>query len=255
VKVYSTVVDGTTTVTTLRAVIAQRDTIASDLPAVLVAPRVARRLAPDAPRFETEVVVAGFGRRVTGKDRLAVERAVAGAIGTPMFETAFTDITRGDWRVRPGDHRTDEIEMIGPRNTDDVASLALAGGLVALTGLAVVLAAVAMAHRHEREVLEALGITRSGAAAMLAVQGSLVGLVGTVSGGLIGTAGTLFGLWRYNTHGRFDGEDLAAIPIRFPLALIFTLAALPLVAGAVGWTIGFLRQSGDPVVRAQRLAW
>ena len=211
------------------------------LPAVLVP----RTLVPPGIRSNVAGAVVAFDRR----PRETQVVAVASATGLATV--------RGDQPVDlAATNRTDDTGAVWIRSSGDVVGLVATLGTATVAALVLAQLVMALTHRRDDDLLAVLGARRSALTAVAAVRGVLVALVATAVGASVGIGGTLIGLARYRSTGRFAEVDaLLPVPTRWPIPMVVGLVALPLVAGAIGAALARWRPQADPTTRAERLAW
>jgi putative ABC transport system permease protein len=128
--------------------------------------------------------------------------------------------------------------------------LELVAVLIGLFGIAAGISAQVLARRGEFGVLRHLGFTRSQIAAMLAIEGVVLGATGVVVGLLTGAAVSLILIYVVNRQSFHWSMDLAA-----PGTLLTALSAV-LVAAAAGIAVVSGRQAmSTEVVKAVKEDW
>ncbi|MEO6627692.1 MAG: hypothetical protein ABIP03_03910 [Aquihabitans sp.] len=226
---------------TLPARLAGRRGVPAGLPAVLVP-----RSMLQNPTFEPSVsLLARFPTRPS--DHLV------GALTKSLGQAP----RRGDAPLAGAKgNRSDQMSSVWVRTNTEVWGLLLPLVLAALVINWIAQAGVALAHRHEDEVLDVLGAGRPMRWRLGAVRGLVLGLTGTVVGAAVGGGATVLGLTRYNRRLNHDPfAQLTAIPISMPISVVAGLAALVIVSTAVGAILAATRRQSATTTRAERLAW
>ena len=122
--------------------------------------------------------------------------------------------------------------------------------LVGLFGLSSSLGAIVLARRREFGMLRHLGVTRGQVAAMLAAEGGLLSLLGTLAGLACGAAISLVLVFVVNRQSFNWGMELHP-----PYALLATLGALVVLLGAFTAYVSGREATGMGAVRAVRDDW
>ena len=211
------------------------------LPAVLVP----RSMLPN-PTFAPSVsLLALFPKRPSNHLIAALTKSLGQA---PRRGDALVAGAKGN--------RSDQMSSVWVRTNTEVWELLPPLLLAALVINWIAQAGVALAHRHEDEVLDVLGSGRLMRWRLGAVRGFVLGLAGTVVGAAVGGGATVVGLTRYNRRLERDPlAQLTAIPISMPISVVAGLAALVIVSTAVGAVVAATRRQSATTTRAERLAW
>lgn len=122
--------------------------------------------------------------------------------------------------------------------------------LVGLFGLSSSLGAIVLARRREFGVLRHLGVTRSQVSAMLAAEGALLSLLGSLSGLACGAAISLVLVFVVNRQSFNWSMELHP-----PYALLGVLAAVVVLLGGVTAWVSGREATGMAAVRAVRDDW
>lgn len=189
---------------------------------------------------------AAVGRR----DRVVryAERPTAEQLRDLARAFPDADVHRGEQRVDlTRRDRSDRTSIIWVREASDVRRLALGLGAMAAVALAAALLSLRLAVRREEAVLHLLGARRRTRVAVSAVRGGALAAVATAAGASIAVAGTWWGVHWYDTRTRVDAAVvLGPIGWSFPSATFLSLAAIPVLAGAIGGALGLVGRTAPP---------
>jgi putative ABC transport system permease protein len=173
-----------------------------------------------------------------------------------------TDVTAAGSAVRdllpPGtehDMRTPrELRQLSLAAFDRTFAITYLLELVAVTiglfGIAAGISAQVLARRSEFGALRHLGFTRGQIAAMLAIEGSVLGALGVIVGLLAGSVISLILIYVVNRQSFHWSMDLSA-----PAGLLFGLSAALIAAAALIAVVSGRQAMGGEVVRAVREDW
>ena len=266
IDVYDYLSDRTPTVTStveVDAVAADLASVPLHLPALLVPADLAVPRGADAgagPPLGPHALIVRLTHRATAADASAILGLVGP--GSEPVSTTYADGGTGAW---PGgerlslpyeEGRLDAAETVTLHDPDQVRVAVAVVALVALVGLFVTLRLATVTRRSDEDVVEALG-ARPGTLRRLAVlQATVLATLATSLGLAVGIALTRAGIATYNSHGRFEGDDvLPPIPLVVPSSLLVALVAVPLVAAALAWLLALRRPAPTPAGLADGLIW
>lgn len=129
-------------------------------------------------------------------------------------------------------------------------ALEAAAILIGLMGLSSAIGAEVIARRKEFGMLRHVGMTRRQIATMLAAEGGAIGVVGVVTGGLLGFAMSLILIFVVNRQSFHWGMDLH---VPWAALTVFAIAMVGLAAGTAA--LGGRQATGGDVVRAVKEDW
>jgi putative ABC transport system permease protein len=129
-------------------------------------------------------------------------------------------------------------------------ALEAAAILIGLIGLSSAIGAEVIARRKEFGMLRHVGMTRRQIATMLAAEGGAIGVVGVVTGGLLGFAMSLILIFVVNRQSFHWGMDLH---VPWAALTVFAIAMVGLAAGTAA--LGGRQATGGDVVRAVKEDW